>query len=597
MESRKEIYSSLCDRYTNEISGLRKKIRVVSLLRLVVFLSWAAAFYFSLKTDLATVFIVFILFAGVFIFLLRWSSALSYKLDFARALFDINNNEMKALNRDLSAFDCGKKFVDSDHPFSGDMDIFGEESLYQYINRTCTSGGSEILAGMLSMPLKSKKLIVDRQEAVKELANDLDFRQRFIATGMIFKESDENRATILKWAAGEPHFLRKKIYGFIAFFVPTVTIISLILVVAGLLPLSVLALCLTAQWTISVANLRKVNSIHQSLGKKLEILFKYARLSELIEKKSFYANLLISLKAGIDNDHEGAGQNIRNLAGLMNAFDSRLNMFVGIILNSILLWDLQCVLRLEKWQIKNRDNIKMWIEVIAQIDALESLSGYAYNNPEYVFPEIDDSSPVWIFKDSGHPLLNPENRVCNNFSIEDYGNFQIITGANMAGKSTFLRTVGVNLVFGMAGVPVCASYAKIYPVEIFTSMRTSDSLQKNESYFYAELKRLKELADILKNGEERFIILDEILKGTNSQDKQTGSRAFMEKLIEHKGSGIIATHDISLGELEMVHPGKIKNMCFEIEINGSEIFFDYKLYNGITKKMNASLLMKQMGIV
>jgi len=251
----------------------------------------------------------------------------------------------------------------------------------------------------------------------------------------------------------------------------------------------------------------------------------------------------------------------------------------------------------EKWQIKNRDNIKMWIEVIAQIDALESLSGYAYNNPEYVFPEIDDSSPVWIFKDSGHPLLNPENRVCNNFSIEDYGNFQIITGANMAGKSTFLRTVWVNLVFGMAGVPVCASYAKIYPVEIFTSMRTSDSLQKNESYFYAELKRLKELADILKNGEERFIILDEILKGTNSQDKQTGSRAFMEKLIEHKGSGIIATHDISLGELEMVHPGKIKNMCFEIEINGSEIFFDYKLYNGITKKMNASLLMKQMGIV
>jgi DNA mismatch repair ATPase MutS len=196
----------------------------------------------------------------------------------------------------------------------------------------------------------------------------------------------------------------------------------------------------------------------------------------------------------------------------------------------------------------------------------------------------------------GHPLLKRETRISNDFSVECRGQVFIITGANMAGKSTFLRTVAVNMVLGMIGAPVCAGEMNLSPVKLFTSMRTTDSLSQNESYFYAELKRLKALKERLEKGENIFFILDEILKGTNSTDKSLGSKLFLRRAIEYGGTGLIATHDISLGEMETEFPVNVVNKCFEIEIDGEKISFDYLLRDGITRKMNAAALMKQMGI-
>ena len=253
-------------------------------------------------------------------------------------------------------------------------------------------------------------------------------------------------------------------------------------------------------------------------------------------------------------------------------------------------------MKLEKWRDSVSSSLPVWLNLLGKIDGLNSLANYAYNNPDYSFPQVVNGEPVLEADSMGHPLLKRETRISNDFSVKRRGQVFIITGANMAGKSTFLRTVAVNMVLGMIGAPVCAGEMNLSPVKLFTSMRTTDSLSQNESYFYAELKRLKALKERLEKGENIFFILDEILKGTNSTDKSLGSKLFLRRVIEYRGTGLIATHDISLGEMETEFPVNVVNKCFEIEIDGEKISFDYLLRDGITRKMNAAALMKQMGI-
>ncbi|NOX46905.1 MAG: DNA mismatch repair protein MutS, partial [Chlorobi bacterium] len=219
----------------------------------------------------------------------------------------------------------------------------------------------------------------------------------------------------------------------------------------------------------------------------------------------------------------------------------------------------------------------------------------SFNNPEAEFPQVKNSDYIFKAEELGHPLIPKVERVDNEVGVKVKG-FSIITGANMAGKSTYLRTIGVNLILGMIGAPVCGRGITISPIQLYTSIRTDDSLQKNESYFYSELKRLKAIIDELKKGTKLFIILDEILRGTNSKDKHAGSEALLKQLIDLKASGIIATHDVALGNLEKSFPEHIKNRCFEVDINGSVLSFDYKLRDGVSKNMNATILMREMGI-
>ena len=222
---------------------------------------------------------------------------------------------------------------------------------------------------------------------------------------------------------------------------------------------------------------------------------------------------------------------------------------------------------------------------------------FSYNNSNYTFPEISDAEFYLSIKEGGHPLLYKDQRINNDFSVTDLKKITIVTGANMAGKSTFLRTIGVNMVLGMTGSPVCAEKFVFSPIEIFTSVRTNDSLHKNESYFYAELMRLKKITDTLKSGKKLFIILDEMLKGTNSKDKHIGSYALIEQLIKLNASGLAATHDIQLGKLAEKYPNNISNKRFEVEIINDELVFDYKLKDGISQNLNASFLMKKYGII
>jgi DNA mismatch repair ATPase MutS len=318
---------------------------------------------------------------------------------------------------------------------------------------------------------------------------------------------------------------------------------------------------------------------------------------KVFDNNDFKSDILQNVKNNLSGGGVSAGASVQKIGQLINSLDYRLNIIVGIILNGLILWDFQCLKRLEKWKSAYKTYFATWLEMLGQVDAFVSLGNFAANNPDYVYPSIAVDDNFFVSTDLGHPLINESVRVCNNFEISRKGTAIIVTGANMSGKSTFLRTLAVNYILAMTGAPVCAKKFIFKPVKLFTSMRAEDSLSDNESYFYAELKRLKQLKLLIDNHEPVFFILDEILKGTNSADKSLGSKMFLTKLVEMGGTGLIATHDISLGELETSFPEKIMNNCFEIEIDEGKISFDYIIRQGITNKMNAVLLMKQMGII
>jgi DNA mismatch repair ATPase MutS len=287
---------------------------------------------------------------------------------------------------------------------------------------------------------------------------------------------------------------------------------------------------------------------------------------------------------------------VARLSRLLNIFDQRLNMLLGAIFNSLFLFDFIMLRLLEKWKVKNRELVLEWIELIGWTDSLVSLGGFAYNHPHFTVPDLQQEKGIMEMKGLGHPLIPDHKRVVNDLHIENE-KVVIITGANMAGKSTFLRSLGINTVLAYTGCPVCAVTFRTPFIGLCSSMRTADSLRDEESYFLAEIKKLQVIVRRMEQGRPLLILLDEVLKGTNTTDKKRGSEGLIRRAIRYPVHCFIATHDLSLGKLEEIHPGEVVNYCFESYIKGMELSFDYAIQKGIATNMNASFLMKQMGIM
>lgn len=596
MEHPRDIFEGRITKYTSLKEKQKRRLDLISVLRLISFLVVIVSIFFITKLSVVAGIFSASIFLVYFFMNVKWYHLVERKRNHTSNLIAINKAELGALNYDYQQFDNGAEFIDRDHPYTFDLDIFGPGSIFQYLNRTVTLNGKKMLSHWLSFPENESNVILRLQDAVKELIPKLDSRQNFMASGQLIRESASELKDIDEWLDEKNRYYGKLSYTIISYAVPLITLLIMFLTIFQSGWFQFLIMLFLGQLLIISFHLKTNNRVHAKIGQKLDIFRKYVDLLSYIEQEEHVSDMLKEIKDKIVTKDNPAGRSISRLSKIIAAFDNRLNIIAGVILNGVLLWDIQCMMRLEKWKTKNRNRVAQWLDALGIYDALCSLANYAFLNPGFVFPE-PDSSVLLDFKLTGHPLIAPDERVDNNIGISGKGEFIIITGANMAGKSTFLRTVTINLILAMMGAPVCAKYAKFRPVKIFSSMRTSDSLQKNESYFYAELKRLKELLDLLKNGNDLFIVLDEILKGTNSADKQKGSRVVLGEIIKLRGSGLIATHDLDLAELEKEYPDNIRNKCFEVEIKGDNIYFDYILYDGITKKMNALLLMKQMGIL
>lgn len=588
-ESKKSIYASKLE----ETSG---KIRTTSILRISIFIATvvgiyiASAFYWPYLVSTA-----FIGLAG-FIYMIIRHARLFKQKNWFKNLLAINQTELDVLDGDTSSKIEGVQWNEADHPFVNDLDIFGKKSLFQLIDRSATHHGRNYIADRLRNPTEAIPVLNLRQKAIAELAGKPDFRQYFQASGNIQEEDKNALQGLLEWSASKQASFDTIFNKIMLVINPIIGFGVVFLIIFSVFNPSAFLLFLFIPLLVMMPRIGLLNKAHTQLSKKSETFEKYAGLLQLVEKEAFKADTLTEAKKTLISAEHAASKSIGHLAKISAAFDYRLNLLVGILLNIFFLWDIRQAIRLEKWKKENGAFISVWFDRLAQIDELSSFAGFAYNHPTSVYPEFTDNRFTFMAKNIKHPFIRDDESVGNDVQFSGWEQFHIITGANMAGKSTYLRTVGVNMVLAMTGSTVLADQFILSPACLFTGIKTSDSLQEGESYFFAELKRLEMMIRRLEGGEPMFIILDEILRGTNSADKQKGSKALISQLVKLGASGMIATHDLTLGELAGIFKGNVINKRFEVETENNELVFDYKLKEGISQNLNASFLMKKMGI-
>ena len=589
MANHLEYYKSNIDNYTKEVSKLYKQLTTLSIARLLVFIATGVSVYFAFGNWQILIGIVVIGVIG-FIYLLNKYTDLKHTYELKKVLVTINTEELQFAKGDFFDKSEGLQFQDANHNYALDIDLFGRGSFFQFINRTTNSEGSKTLANCLKA--NNTDAIVSRQEAIKDLANKSDWRQVFQANASLIKV-DTKASTILSFLKTHKSFI-PKYFKLVPLIVSALSLIIIGLAVAQIIPAAIIGYWLFVGLFITGRYVKKTNTLSANTDRMRDTFRQYASLLSAIENESFTSNLLLAKQAKIKLEDKKASQILHELSKAMDALDNRNNLISAIFGNGYFLTDLKNAYRIEQWLENYKDKVEDWFEVVAFFDAYNSLGNYAFNHQQYIYPQIVDKQSDTKVTQLGHPILKPEKRVDNDFEIKNQ-QFFIITGANMAGKSTFLRTVSLHIVMANVGLPVCATASVYSPVKLITSMRTSDSLTDDSSYFFSELTRLKYIVDAIKQ-DNYFIILDEILKGTNSTDKAIGSRKFVEKLVASHATGIIATHDLSLCEIEK-HLEEVKNYYFDAQIINDELYFDYTFKKGICQNMNASFLLKKMEIV
>lgn len=587
-------YSSRQQQFNFKKRKLNRKLRGVALLRLLAFLG-ALVVPFLLYDTLPTIgFVTSVVLFGLFLFWVKRFQQIELKRNKAQRFIEINQNELKALDHGFSHFEDGSQFIDPNHHFTYDLDIFGKGSLFQFLNRTVLQSGRLKLAKLLSEPILDVEEIKKNQQFIAELATKLHWRQTFAASGL--SETQTADPSIFERARDlqvELKFEQK-----LRILLPVLILISLgglaVWIFTGNSALFFIASLMQAGlWVIQM---KTINKVYSFFGKQADVLALFASMFEQIERENWKSEQARNLVAQL-RESGLPSKSISKLRSIISAFDNRNNFLIGVLLNLMFCWDVWCSLRLCRWHAQNRENYALWDQTLARFDAYSSLANWAFNNPQNAWPEPVVGRFSIESSDLAHPLINPQKRKGNNFEMTGSPVVVIVTGANMSGKSTFLRTVGVNMVLAMAGAPVCAARMQFTPVALFSNMRTTDSLFDDESYFFAELKRLQSILVEIEKGTPVLVVLDEILKGTNSVDKLYGSQQLVRKLVARQATVVIATHDLKLTELETDFLGVVQNMCFEIEIKNDEMHFDYQLRKGVTHVMNATFLMKKMGII
>lgn len=584
----------ICD---DEIKRFDRKINIYSFMRLLVLVAGIIVFYQFIKFEF-----LWLSFVSVFLFFLAFGWLVSkqgkfqQQLTYFKYLGAVNLNELNSLDRKPDLYPDGSDYEDDLHPYTSDLDIFGKGSLFEMINRCSTVLGNSKLADWLKMP-GSISEIRERQSIIAELDSKLSWKLHFQAVLLFSNTPSEDRIRelfkYLKFEQEEPGFWIKTYTNWIpwlfliaaisSWFVPFLSIFLFAFIITNLL--------LTQMYSARIA---KTDSMIGKMGRTLN---HFSDAIAAIRDEEWKSSLGKDLSADLKDNTNG------NLSAEIKRFSLLINHLTfgqtgaGAILNAVMLWNIRQVFAIEEWKKANHDNLQQAFDVIASFEALVSLSSLKTNYPEWCFADIEESEAYTLMaNDIGHPLISSITRVNNNYSLNNELRIDIVTGSNMAGKSTFLRTLGINTVLALCGAPACARELKVSRMLVFTYMRIRDSLNESTSTFKAELDRLQTLLKMLDSSEKVYFLIDEMLRGTNSVDKYLGSKAVIEKLIVKKAVGVVATHDLQLADLEQKYPDYIRNYYFDIQVEEEEMNFDYKLKSGECKTFNASLLLKRIGI-
>ena len=579
-----------------QLQQVKKQIFRISMLRLALFIAGIAGLYFFFNQTTLLIICICLTFLPLFI-LVKIHNRFFIRKEWLETQARIIQEELQALSGDYSSFEDGKEYVNPEHPYSFDLDIFGRRSLFQSINGTCTFFGKVRLAEWLQNHLHEKASIEKRQEMVREISEHTLFREQFRVAGLVHHGQSSDAEKIQAWSQSPAQYLHAGWVKAFIWGVPVINSLLLITSLAGWTSFSWLGLSFGIFLVLSFGIIKRATYIQETYGKQLKSLNGYARLIALAKAEDWKSAGMQELMERFNLNGQSPIQALQQLSKELDRLDLRNNQFLYVLLEGSIFFQLQEIVRIERWKARYGQHISKWLETVGELDALCSLGTFAYNHPQYTYPELTEKPFCFLATQMGHPLMPASQCVKNDATIPSRPFFLIITGANMAGKSTYLRTIGVNYLLACIGAPVCCERLKLYPNQLITSLRTSDSLSDNESYFFAELKRLKRIIDLLNQGQQLFIILDEILKGTNSMDKQKGSFDLIRQFMQLKANGIIATHDLLLGSLIKQFPEEIRNYCFEADIKENELTFSYKLREGVAQNMNACFLMKKMGII
>lgn len=589
------LYQQQIDKYNHELKRFLQKRNLFGWLRLIAFVATILISY--------TVFVDYTWFGliplavgmAAFIYLIFTDVDNNEKILNTKTLIQINEEELKILDNHYLHRNDGSEFSPSLHDYANDLDLFGKASLFQWANRCSSEQGKNLFANNLLHPLSIFQS-EERQEAIKELGPMMEWRQQLqsYSEQTVITKTTEQRTN--QWLAEEPKHFSGSAWNGVVWIYTAITLATLLATITGFISSGIFLFLFALYFTISAFLSRNTIKPYVHLSRIVNEISALEKLVNWIESQEFTSVLLNRIKKEITSNGEKASIQIKQLKSILDKFDLRLNLVGPLFLNSFLLWDVRQMIALNEWRKKNKSVVPKLFQAIAETEVLNTIATIHLNYPGWCLPKLTENHFVFESKELGHPLIPQKERVNNDFLIEKDMLISLVTGSNMAGKSTFLRSIGINIVLAQMGAPVCARHFTVSPVRLMTSMRISDNLAENTSTFYAELKKLKTIIEAVNNREKVFVLLDEILRGTNSQDRHTGSAAFITQLIRHHAFAVIATHDLELAGLKKQFPQSLENYHFDVQVKGEELFFDYKLKEGVCHSLNASLLMKKIGI-
>lgn len=569
-----------------------QSIQRKSFFRFVLFVCMSLSVYllfshFSIILALSAVFVLLL-----FVVAVVSQNISKQKLKKTEMLIVMSEKEIAALDGDCSAFDNGAEFVDPEHAYSYDLDLFGAKSLFQMINRCFSVSGKRWLAQQLCAGITAPDEIIERQHAIKELASDQaschDFRY------LMMNSNEDKFNAFAYWMKFDDKISSGSLFLFLLKALPVVA--SVLFVGSFFFPLwNCFYVSLLLNISILYRHKKLIFKYTKFTSDAEKFLQEYHKAFHFLEYSHFESEKLAELQAQLKHAGKPISKITAELAKTISLFEQRNNAAVYYPVNVLLLADLHLIRTFEKWKDEYGASIFEWIGILAEFEGLHSLGTLCFNHDKWAFPSVNPEGRIEIIN-SGHPLIPEKERVCNNYVLANDPYFMLVTGSNMAGKSSYLRTVGVSLVLAMCGSPVCADQMVFRPVKLFSSMRIVDSLTDSISSFYAELRRMKRITELAGESDSCFFLLDEILRGTNSHDRHIGAKSLIVQLIGDNASGLIASHDIELGKLEQMLSPSLENFSFDVQIKNKELFFDYKIKRGICTSLNASLLMEEAGI-
>lgn len=563
--------------------------------RLAAVIAAVLSFYFLKNVHLGLALFTALLFIALFFRLIVLAINAAQKLSNLDRLIFINQQEIEIAAGNYHHLPDGLQHLPTVHTYAYDLDIFGRASLFQFINRTTSQQGSSVLANWLLHAATVEEINL-RQQAAKELSLQVAWRQQLQSHGMANNITTATQQKIQQSLNDDDAYFNKPFWRWIRYVGPAISLSILALYIGDVIPTPLFNLSLLFFFVVTSYISKKATPAYHTLTKISPEVATLSSVIKHIEDPSFESTWLQQLQQSFLQNGTKASAHVKTLNRILSRLDYRLNPVVFIPLNIFLFWDLQQMLAFEKWKIINRESIDSWFEAAGKMEAMSGIATLHFNHPHWCFPQIVPAHGNFAATELGHPLIAESKRVASSFSTEGTGKIAIITGSNMAGKSTFLRSIGLALVMGQMGAPVCARQTRFASMKVMSTMRVSDNLEESTSTFYAELKKLKDIIDAVNGRESVFLLLDEILRGTNSLDRHTGSKALLKQLIQHGAAGIIATHDLTLADLIKTYPQQIANYHFDVQVAGEELYFDYKLKEGICQSLNASVLMKKIGI-